>query len=143
MYHCHIAPEPKVPSGILNVDDPPEQISVGFAEAEVGGMEEVFKLTVVFTQVVVLQSPSARIKYIVVIIGETVIEVPLPAEVPPHETVYHCHVAPVPKVPSGIVNVDEAPEQILPGFADAEVGGMEEVFKLTVVFTQVVVLQSP
>ena len=77
------------------------------------------------------------------VVGETVIEVPLPAETPPQDAVNHCHVEPEPKVPSGILNVDDAPEQISVGFAEAEAGGMEEVFKVTVVFTQVVVLQSP
>ena len=77
------------------------------------------------------------------VVGETVIEVPLPAEAPPHEPVNHCHVAPVPNVPSGIVNVDDAPEQIFTGFAEADDGATEVAFTVTIALTQVVVLQSP
>ena len=77
-----------------------------------------------------------------VVVGETVIEVPFPAEVPPQETVNHCHVAPVPNVPPVKVKIEEAPEQISVGFAEAEVAAIEGV-SVTIVFTHVVVLQSP
>ena len=71
------------------------------------------------------------------------IDVPFPAEVPPHETVNHCQVAPVPNVPPLKVKVEDAPEQISVGPAKAEVAATDGVFRLTTVLTQVVVLQSP
>ena len=71
------------------------------------------------------------------------IDVPFPAEVPPHETVYHCHVAPVPNVPPVNDNVDEAPGQIAVGNAFADNAAVEVVFNVTVVLTQVVLPQVP
>ena len=38
---------------------------------------------------------------------------PEPAEVPPHEPVYHCHIATVPKLPPVTFNVLEVPLQVL------------------------------
>ena len=51
--------------------------------------------------------------------GVTVNEVPVPASVPPQLPVYHAQVVPDPPV---AVNVLLAPEQIVVGFADADVG---------------------
>ena len=76
-------------------------------------------------------------------VGETVIDVPFPADVPPQELVYHCHVAPVPNVPPVIDNVEASPEQISVGFAEAKAAVTDVVFSVTDVFTHVVVLQSP
>ena len=71
------------------------------------------------------------------------IDVPFPAVVPPHETVYHCHVAPVPNVPPVKDNVDEAPGQMAVGDAFADEAAVEVVFNVTVVLTQVVFPQAP
>jgi len=49
----------------------------------------------------------------VLAVGETEIEFPVPAGVPPQEPVYHSAVAPVPAVPPLKVNVVYAPEQIV------------------------------
>ena len=78
-----------------------------------------------------------------VIDGVTVIDVPFPAEVPPHETVYHCQVAPVPKLPPDKVNVEGTPEQTATGFAVAEDAATDGVLRVTVTLAHVVVLQSP
>ena len=75
--------------------------------------------------------------------GVTVIDVPFPAVVPPHETVYHRHVAPVPDVPPVKVNVDEAPGQTAAGDAFADDAALEIVFNVTVVLTQEVFPQVP
>ena len=53
-------------------------------------------MTVTEAQVVVLQAPEYCTKYVVVAVGETVIEAPVPAAVPPQEPVNHCATAPVP-----------------------------------------------
>ena len=77
------------------------------------------------------------------VVGETVIEVPLPAVVPPHDTVYHCQVAPVPNVPPDKVIVEDAPEQISVGLAEADDAVTDWVLRVTVALTHVVILQSP
>ena len=71
------------------------------------------------------------------------IDVPFPAVVPPHETVYQCHVAPVPNVPPVNDNVDEAPVQTEVDDAFADDAALEVVFNVTVVLTQVVLPQVP
>ena len=75
--------------------------------------------------------------------GETVMDVPDPADGPPQLPVYHCHVAPVPNEPPLTVNVVELPGHI--GFTDAEMldGAVEFVLTFTVSDAQVVVLQVP
>ncbi len=45
--------------------------------------------------------------------GSTIILVPEPAGVPPHEPVYHCQFAPVPKLPPTTDNVFEVPLHVL------------------------------
>ena len=75
--------------------------------------------------------------------GVTMIEVPFPAFVPPHETVYHCHVAPVPDVPPVKDNVDDAPGQTEVGDAFTDDAAVDVVFNVTVVLTQVVFPQVP
>ena len=81
----------------------------------------------------------------VVTIGFTVmvVDVPLPTCVPPQEPVYQTQLALVPKLPLVTVKVEVAPEQIAVGFDVAVVGATDGVFRVTVVFTQLVVLQSP
>ena len=74
--------------------------------------------------------------------GEIVIEDPLPAEVPPHEPVNHCAVAPVPALPPDTVNVVLLPLQMVVTPV-APVGATDKVFTVTVTLAQVVVLQVP
>ena len=75
--------------------------------------------------------------------GETDREAPLPTGVPPHDLLYHCHDAPVPREPPVTVKVVASPVQIAEGEAEAEVGSVDKLFTVTVVFTQTVVLQVP
>ena len=76
-------------------------------------------------------------------VGVTVMEVPFPDEVPPQEAVYHCHVAPVPKVPPVNVIVEGTPEQTPVGEAFADDAAIDVVFNVTFVLTQVVLPQAP
>ena len=61
----------------------------------------------------------------------------------PHDPVYHTQVAPVPNVPPAKDNVDDNPEHIEDGVDEAEFAGVDSVLSVTVVLTQVVLLQSP
>ena len=61
----------------------------------------------------------------------------------PHDPVYHTQVAPVPDVPPAKDNVEEEPEHIDDGADEAELAGVDSVLSVTVVLTQVVLLQSP
>ena len=70
-------------------------------------------------------------------------EMPLPTEVTPHELLYHCHDAPVPKEPPVTVRVVVPPSQIVEGAAEADAGDVDKLFTVTVVLTQAVVLQVP
>ena len=67
---------------------------------------------------------------------------PVPAEVPPHETVNHSAVAPVPALPPETVNVVLPPLQIVV-VPVAPVGAVDNVFTVTVTVAQVVVLHVP
>ena len=71
-----------------------------------------FTVTVIEAQVVVLQIPLYLTKYVVVPAGDTVILLPVPAEVPPQDPVNHSAVAPVPAVPPLKVKVVDWPTQI-------------------------------
>jgi hypothetical protein len=62
---------------------------------------------------VLLQVPSALTKYVVVAVGDTVMLVPVPAEVPPHDDVYHFQLAPVPRLPPLMLKVVFCPLQIV------------------------------
>ena len=78
----------------------------------------------------------------VLVVGETVILLPVPASVPPHEAEYHLAVAPVPALPPTSVKV------VLPPLQMVEVpeilrGAVEGVFTVTLTEAQVVVLQVP
>ena len=75
--------------------------------------------------------------------GETERETPLPTGAPPHEPLYHCHEPPVPREPPVTVRVVASPVQIIEGEAEAEVGAIDKLFTVTVVVTQIVVLQVP
>ena len=70
------------------------------------------------------------------------IDVPLPADVPPHETVYHFQIAPVPNEPPVSVSVTEDPgHTVADGFAVNDVGAVEIVFVVIVcLFTAIIYL---
>ncbi len=79
----------------------------------------------------------------VVVAGLTLILEPLPTEVPPHEFSYHCHEAPVPRVPPEILNKLRPPGHMLLTegiivFAELELSSM-----FIVTLAQLVVLQEP
>ena len=67
-------------------------------------------------------------------VGLTVIDVPVPAAVPPQLPVYHLQLSPDPPV---AVNVLLAPEQIVVGLADADVGATGSGLTVTDVVAQV------
>ncbi len=77
-----------------------------------------------------------------VVVGETVILFPVPADVPPHEPVNHCAVAPVPALPPDMVSVVLLPLQIVV-VPVIPVGAVDSVFTVTVVLAHVVVLHVP
>ena len=62
---------------------------------------------------VLLQVPSALTKYVVLTVGATVMLAPVPANVPPHDVVYHFQLAPVPRLPPLTERVVFLPRQIV------------------------------
>jgi len=75
-------------------------------------------------------------------VGETEIEFPVPASVPPQEPVNHSAVAPVPAVPPVNVNVVDEPVQIVE-VPEIDVGATLLLFTVTNTDAQVVVLHVP
>ena len=67
---------------------------------------------------------------------------PVPADVPPHDTVNHSTLAPVPRLPPATVSVVLPPLQIVV-VPVAPVGAVDKVFTVTVTVPHVVVLQVP
>lgn len=72
--------------------------------------------------------------------GETLIEAPVPAAVPPQLTVYHFHDAPVPSAPALTLSIVESPKLIEAGLA-MPVGVVES--ELTVSFAVLLVVLPP
>ncbi len=60
-----------------------------------------------------------------VVLGDTVIDVPVPTNAPPHEPLYQRHKAPAPNEPPFLVRVTDPPGQIVVGLAEADVGATE------------------
>ena len=110
-YQCHVAPADKVPVSEIVDDAPAEQMEVGFAFVAVGALGEAFTLIVTLVQVEEQKVFSALTKYVVVVVGETLNEAPVPTAVPPHDPEYQCQVAPAVKDPV-TCNVVDLPEQI-------------------------------
>ena len=98
LYHFQLAPVPSVPPLTLKVVVLPKQMVVVPVIA-VAGNEVSPTVTVTLRQMVVLQVPSARTKYVVFVEGETVMLFPVPSAVPPHDPLYHFQLAPTPKLP--------------------------------------------
>ena len=73
----------------LRFEFAPTQIAAGDAVTLVGVAGSALTLTVKLAHEVVLHVPSARTKYVVVTVGDTVTEVPDPTEVPPQLPEYH------------------------------------------------------
>jgi len=77
-----------------------------------------------------------------VVVGLTVIPVPVPADVPPHEPEYHLQLPPVPKLPPVKPNAVLCPKQIVDVPVIA-VAGTEVSRTVTVILRQIVLLQVP
>jgi hypothetical protein len=75
--------------------------------------------------------------------GETVMLVPLPTDVAPHDPLYHRHVAPLPRLPPDTDTVDEPPLGTFAGEAVALAAAVDCVFDVTVALAQAVVLHVP
>ena len=129
----------------MSVTGPPRQIPFTGAllVAEVGSVEGVLTVTVTDWQSVVLQSPSARTKYVVVEVGFTLIVAPIPASVPPQLPEYHFHCALVPREPPFTESCDGSPAQSVITDADADVAATEGAFTVMTMLAQFVVLQIP
>lgn len=97
-YQCQLAPTESVPVAV-RVDEPAEHKKVGEAIAVKGADGVTFTAIGTLLQFEKHAPFSARTKYVVADKGETVIEVPIPAGVPPQETEYQCQVAPGDKTP--------------------------------------------
>ena len=138
--HSVTAPVPALPPTTVSVVLLPLQM-VKVPEILVGATESVLTVINCEAQAVVLHSPSYRTKYVVLIEGETVMLLPVPAGVPPQEAVYHLAIAPVPAVPPAIFSV------VLPLHIAVIpvmlVGATDGVLNVTVCEIQSVVLQSP
>ena len=76
------------------------------------------------------------------LVGETVMLFPVPADVPPQEPVNHCHTAPVPNEPPLTVNVVELPLHIV-DVPVMDVGTVDSEFTVTVCDAHAVVLHVP
>ena len=79
----------------------------------------------------------------VVTVGLTDRELPLPSGVPPHELLYHCHEAPVPSEPPDTESVVLLPAQMVVAVAVASGGAVDTLLTVTVTVAQAVVLQGP
>ena len=78
----------------------------------------------------------------VLVEGETVILLPVPAGVPPQEPVYHFAAAPVPALPPTRVRVVLPPLQMV-DMPEILRGAVEGVLTFTFIEAQVVVLHIP
>jgi hypothetical protein len=141
VYHFQLAPVPKLPPLTDRVVLLPLFIKV-VPLIEVAGTDVSCTVTVTLLQMVLLQVPSALAKYVVVAVGDTVMLAPVPAEVPPHDDVYHFQLAPVPRLPPLTDSVVFLPLQIVvvPVIEDA---GTDVSCTVTVTLLQMVVLQVP
>ena len=79
----------------------------------------------------------------VLVVGDTEMVAPVPTSVPPQLPEYQVQAAPEPKEPPETDRVVALPEQTGLILADALVGAVENVFKVTVTDAQLVVLQVP
>ena len=104
-YQYHFAPVPRLPPFKFKVIEPPGQITVGLAEIELACKEVIFTIKETLLQTVVLHVPSALTKYIVVVVGEIVIEEPFPITLLPHCPANHFQLPPFPRLPPEILNV--------------------------------------
>lgn len=136
LYQTKLAPVPKLPPTLVRVTDPP--LHTGFVDAliEVGAVEGWITVIVICAHVVFpVHGPeaiSARTKKVVVLVGLTTIEFPLPSGVPPQLPLYHSNVALVPREPPTLVKVTLLPLQIVSFAATVMlVGAVEGISTVT------------
>jgi enoyl reductase-like protein len=128
LYHTQLALSPSAPPTTDNVTLVFPQVESAVVVIPVGAVESLFTLMDLDTQLVTLQVPSARTKYKVVTEGETVIEAPVPAGIPPQDAMYHFHVALLPRLPPDTRNVVLPPEQTESTDAVIAVAATDSVF---------------
>jgi hypothetical protein len=142
-YHFHEAFAPNVP---------PETASVTLAPAHRESLVEVianaaterlFTLIVRLTHILLLQAPSARTKYVVVTVGLTVIEEPVPIEVPPHDPVYHFQTEPLASLPPFTLSKMLFPEQIESLTAEIDIAGSDVSLTIIRLETHAVIFMEP
>jgi hypothetical protein len=126
-YHFQAAPVPNDPPCTHSVVLCPGQTGFALGEMPEAATESVFSVTVVLAHAVVLQVPSARTKYVVLAVGHTLIDEPLPRYVPPQLPEYHFQDAPVPSEPPCTVSVEQLPGHTADGFGLMPVGATELV----------------
>jgi hypothetical protein len=139
--HSATAPVPALPPLKVRVVEPPLQIVV-VPVILVGAVLKVFTVTVAFAHVVVLHVPLYLTKYVVLVVGDTVIELPVPITVLPHEPENQSATAPVPALPPLKVRVVDPPLHIVV-VPVILVGATDKVFTVTVALAHVVVLHVP
>jgi hypothetical protein len=126
VYHFQLADVPRLPPLTLSVRLPPRQnVEEPEELIEIAGTDVSFTVIVMLLQMLLLQVPSARTKYVVVTTGLTVKVLPVPAETPPQLPLYHLQVAEVPNTPPFIDKVVLLPLQIVDEVAVAEVAGTD------------------
>ena len=106
-----------------------------FPVADTGSLGVVATVIIEFKQFEEQVPFSALTKQFVVVEGETLIDTPVPAGVPPHEPEYHCQVAPGERVPVK-VRVDDKAEHNEAGEALEEAGAEGVGFTFTSVLLQ-------
>ncbi len=140
-YHFQLALVPKEPPFTFNVEVFPKHIVV-FPFMEVAGTELSLTMIVKFLQIVLLQMPSALTKYVVVVLGFSVIDDPDPSKVPTQLLLYHFQLAPEPSWPPLRLNVELALWQIVE-LPLIELAGNDESWTMILMFLHTVVLQVP
>ena len=126
VYHFQLADVPRLPPLTLSVRLPPRQnVEEPEELIEIAGTDVSFTVIVMLLQMLLLQVPSARTKYVVVTTGLTVKVLPVPAETPPQLPLYHLQVAEVPNTPPFIDKVVLLPLHIVDEVAVAEVAGTD------------------
>lgn len=115
-----------------SVDEAPLQMVAGAAAGLVGALGSALTVTETLAQEALTQPVvvfRARPKYVVVEVGLTPSEVPLPTSVPPQLPVYQSIVWPAGTLAE---SVDVAPLQIVAGVADGLVGALGSELTVTV-----------
>ena len=113
--HCTVAPEPFEPPAAVKVVEPPLHIVVVpvMLVGAVGGVSTVTVTLAHAVEFVQAVLPVLLTKYVVVVVGETPIELPVVIGMPVHEPSNHSNTAPEPFAPPTAVKVVEPPLHIV------------------------------